>query len=255
MQRPAYAIGSVDKALALIKLVAERETVRVTDAAAALGVARSTASRLLDMLAFHGFVAQDERTRAFVAGATLRALGGHNDADDGLRAIARPHIEDVVARLEETVLLTRIDGGAIRVIDSIECRRSLRVTSRTGAIMPTHATAAGKAILATMTRDAIEAHLPSERLASKTPRSLTSRTILMRQLADVRRRGYAVTIGENEPDVRAVAVAIVDADGATRASISLCAPASRLSWRDIPPVASQLHDAARRIGALLGAAP
>ena len=73
--QPAYPIGSVDKALRLLVLVTEKPGgVRIGDAAGALGVAPSTAHRLLQMLALHGFARQDSDTKAYHPGEALARL-------------------------------------------------------------------------------------------------------------------------------------------------------------------------------------
>ena len=68
---PAYPIRSVDNALRLIRLFNERDTLRLTDACGYLGVAHSTAHRLLAMLVHHGFVQQDPQSRTYRPGPTL----------------------------------------------------------------------------------------------------------------------------------------------------------------------------------------
>src|SRR5215475_12021196 len=74
-ERPAYPIASVDKALRLLMLFREQTTVRLSEASAHLGVAHSTAHRLLAMLAYHGFVRQERDTKAYVAGPALIEVG------------------------------------------------------------------------------------------------------------------------------------------------------------------------------------
>src|SRR5215218_8429335 len=85
-----YPIASVDNALRLVLLFGESSAVRVADAAAHLGVARSTAHRLIRMLAFHGFVRQDPSSRAYVAGRALIDVGLSVVSRMDLRAVARP---------------------------------------------------------------------------------------------------------------------------------------------------------------------
>ncbi|MDP9260691.1 MAG: helix-turn-helix domain-containing protein, partial [Actinomycetota bacterium] len=89
-RRPVYPIASVGNALTLLTLLGERERVRVADAAAELGTARSTAHRLLAMLEYHGFAQQDPATRAYVSGPALieAGLGALGNLD--IRAFARP---------------------------------------------------------------------------------------------------------------------------------------------------------------------
>ena len=72
---PAYPIESVDNALQLLLLFREQSTLRVADASRTLGVAPSTAHRLISMLQYHGFVQQDPRSKAYRAGTALAQIG------------------------------------------------------------------------------------------------------------------------------------------------------------------------------------
>src|SRR5262249_48040347 len=102
---PQYPIESVDNALRLILLFRDRRSVRVSDAAKELGVAPSTAHRLLAMLVHHGFVAQDSETRMYTPGSSLIDLGvAMLDLSD-LRTTAWPYMAELAAKVDETVSL------------------------------------------------------------------------------------------------------------------------------------------------------
>ena len=80
--KPIYPIGSVDSAMRLLLMIGERDRVRIAEAAKELGVARSTAHRLMQMLLYHGFVRQDPESKAYVAGPQAdraRAATGAQD--------------------------------------------------------------------------------------------------------------------------------------------------------------------------------
>ena len=93
---------------------------------------------------------------------------------------------------------------------------------------------------------------PSERLPAVTTRTIRSRRTLLSELAKIRKRGYAVNLGESEQDVAAVACAICDRGGAAQGAITIAAPDMRLSTRDIPRVAKILREATAKLGASLG---
>src|SRR5262245_10249896 len=91
--RPAYPIESVDNALRLLLVIEREGRTRVSDAAEVLGVAVSTAHRLLAMLEHHGFARQDPATRAYLPGPALVRIGLSAVRDLELRAIAHPYLE------------------------------------------------------------------------------------------------------------------------------------------------------------------
>src|SRR5947209_8848476 len=90
--RPAYPIASVDRALRLLLLVSHRSRVRLSEASEALGVAPSTAHRLLAMLVYHDLVRQEDRY-AYVPGPALAAIVRATVSEADLRVLARPAIE------------------------------------------------------------------------------------------------------------------------------------------------------------------
>src|SRR5215471_1817551 len=94
--RPAYPIASVDRALRLMLLVAERSCVSLSEASEALGVAPSTAHRLLAMLVFHDLVRQEDRF-AYVPGPAMAAMARAVVQEVDLRELARPVLEELAA--------------------------------------------------------------------------------------------------------------------------------------------------------------
>jgi len=124
---PPYAIESVDNALRLLLLVRRDGGIRVSAAADELGVARSTAHRLLAMLKYREFVVQDS-DRRYVPGSALRSMGSES-LERALPQIARPHMIALSKAVGETVnLMTRLDTQ-VRFVESIEGSEVLRVGS------------------------------------------------------------------------------------------------------------------------------
>ena len=117
---PQYAIASVDKALQLVLLLRDRrdEWFRVSEIADELGVARSTAHRLLAMLVYRGFARQDSE-KLYGAGAVLIDARLEHGALD-LRSVARPHLEQLSSRYDETVHLVTLEGASAVFLDSVE---------------------------------------------------------------------------------------------------------------------------------------
>ena len=136
---PPYAIESVDKALRLLLLMRNRREIRVTDVSSELGVARSTAHRLLTTLAHHGFTVQDWVSKSYRPGRVLVEIGLAAVGELDVRRKARHHMEKLAGELRETANLVVLEGGNVRIVDGVESDQALRVTSRTGALVPAHA--------------------------------------------------------------------------------------------------------------------
>jgi IclR family transcriptional regulator, acetate operon repressor len=184
---------SVDNALWLLQLVGERQALRVAEAADLLGVARSTAHRLLTALRRRGFVMQDRPNGAYRPGPALYEIG--------LAAVSRIDI----VRVARPVLVMR----------------------------PAHASAVGKAILAGLPDAELDRRYPGAELPpATTSAAVTSTAALRAELAEIRTRGYALNWEESSDGVCAVAVALRDTVGQPLAGLGVAAPSSRIGARD-----------------------
>src|SRR4051794_12188481 len=169
MQNPGERASSVDNALRLLQLIGERKVIRVAEAAETLGVARSTAHRLLGALRRRGFVLQDKPNGAYRPGPVLNEIGLAAIGRIDIRLVARPVLEELSEQSQETVSLSLLEGGNVRFVDGVESPRSVRVGNRTGLVLPAHCTAAGKAILAALPRIELVRRYQDRELTARTP--------------------------------------------------------------------------------------
>ena len=226
---PMYPIESVDNALQLLLLFREQSSLRVADASRTLGVAPSTAHRLISMLQYHGFVTQDPRTKAYRAGAALAEIGLAVVRAMDVRAIARPVMEQLSSDLSETVHLATLDRNDVLFLDSVESQLIVRVGSRVGVRLPAHLTALGKVLLAPLPDERLAELYPEEQLPGGTRAAEVKRRAFLKSLKQVARDGYAISVGEIESDVAAIAAPIMAPTGHVAAAMSVAAPASRFS--------------------------
>src|SRR3954454_3414974 len=154
------ATTSVDNALWLLQMVGERQALRVAEAADLLGVARSTAHRLLSALRRRGFVMQDRPNGAYRPGPALHAVGLTAISRIDIRRIARPILEELQEETTETASLAVLEGTNIRFVDAVESPRAVRVGNRTGLVRLAHTSAVGKAILAELPDNELRRRYP-----------------------------------------------------------------------------------------------
>jgi DNA-binding IclR family transcriptional regulator len=247
---PQYPVESVDNALRVLLLLGERPKLRLTDVSQYLGVASSTAHRLLAMLQFRGFVRQDSATRSYVPGPALDNLAFGVLRRLDVRTRARPVLERLNAELQETVHLGRLEGGDVHFIDSIESTRALRVGNRLGRSMPAHCTSTGKALLATLPEDELFRLYPDEQLVRLTAHSVGTRTRLLEVLDQIRAQGFASSEEESEEGVSSMAVAL-HSTRAPRLAVNASVPASRMSTDIRQAILGRLTAAAEEIDHLL----
>jgi DNA-binding IclR family transcriptional regulator len=252
--RNSEGSSSVDNALLLLQLVGERKVIRVADAAEALGTARSTAHRLLTALRRHGFVAQDRPNGVYRPGPVLTEIGLAAIGGIDIRRIARPVLEDLRERTQETISLSLLEGRDVRFVDCVESPRAVRVGSRTGVVLPANCTAGGKSLLAAMPPADLERRYAGHGLAARTPSSVSDWEALMAELAEIRRTGYALNLEEGESGICAVGAAMRDLTGAPIAAIAAVVPAGRMpdaeAGRTLAPLVTE---AARSVEELLRA--
>ncbi len=247
---PQYPIESVDNALKVLLLLGEEPKLRLTDVSRYLGVASSTAHRLLAMLQYRGFVRQDATTRSYVPGPTLDGLAFGVLRRLDVRTRARPVLERLNGDLEETVHLGRLEGSNVHFIDSVESARALRVGGRLGKSMPAHCTSTGKALLSELPDEEVLRLYPEEQLVRLTAHSIGTRTALLADLARIRERGYSQSIEEAEEGVSSVAVALRSTQS-PRLAINVSAPLSRMTDVTQDAVIARLAEAAEELDHLL----
>jgi IclR family transcriptional regulator, acetate operon repressor len=230
---PRYPIESVDNALQLLLLVAEQPRVRLTEVSQHLGVASSTAHRLLAMLQYRGYVQQDP-TRAYEAGPVLRRLGVAALRQQDLSGVARPVLE-------------RLHDKHVVYFDQV---RNVKVAPLPPGSIPAHCTSLGKMILSQLEPDELRALYPQERLDQFTARSISSRRALEAELTLARARGFAVSDEELLLGVTSVAVALPGLGG-VRYGMSAALPARRMTPHARGGAVRALTGAAAELSALV----
>ncbi|MEO3875669.1 IclR family transcriptional regulator [Nonomuraea sp. B12E4] len=246
--QPTYPLKAVENALVTLKFLQERGDVRVADVAEHLGVARSTAHRVLAMLVFHDFAIQDAR-RVYRPGPALSPLRETGLAPPDLVTTAHPHLRELNVEVGETVHLMVLQGNGVRFVDGVEGPQALHVGSRIGMLLPAHATSGGKALLAELREEELRALYP--RGMSRGAAAIDDLAALRRELEGVRRRGYAVNSEESERGVRAVGACIRDGAGRAVAAAAVAVPSVRCPKRRLAELAVPLVAAVTRIGAAL----
>ncbi|WP_063793790.1 IclR family transcriptional regulator [Streptomyces hirsutus] len=235
-------VESVHRALVLLKLMAEEGSLGVTEAATALEVNPSTAQRLLATLVGDGFAVQGTGKRYAPGPEFLRP--GALQRLPSVRERLRPHLERLFERVGETVHVATLVGTEIHHLDGIEAAsHALRFGLRTGVTLPAHETSAGKALLADLPADDVDARY---HIALSGPRGRELRVDLgnlHEELERTRRRGIGTNFEESESGVAAFAVSIGLIDG-ERAALSIAMPIARCSRSDAAAFAAHLFTTA-----------
>lgn len=250
--QPQYPIESVDNALKLLLLLGEQPQIRLSEATRYLGVASSTAHRLLAMLTYRGFVRQDPVSKAYLPGPSLTGVAFAIFSRLDIQGVATPVMRGLSDQLRETIHVGMLDGANVRFVAAVEGPAAVRVASRLGRTMPAHCTSTGKVMLAELSQPELHQLLPDEQLERITARSIGSRVELEAELARIRERGYAINREESEDGVASVAVPIPTRAPGRRLALNAAAPQHRLDDTQYSSVVGALIKAAKEIGDQLG---
>jgi DNA-binding IclR family transcriptional regulator len=250
-ESPAYPIRSVDNTLQILLMLQEQPTLRVSDVATRLGVARSTAHRLLAALVHRGFVARHPETRHYHPGAVLWELGLTAVASLERGHLADRHLRWLSQETGETCHLMTLEGTDSRFVAGSVGELRGHVASSVGIRLPAHTTSGGKYLLAHLRPNTL-ATLYSARPAALTERSIVALPSLGAELAAIRRRRFATAFNESQDGVVALAVGVWGPSDQPVAAMALAAPAARLKRDGIPELLRPLRTAASRLTEELG---
>ncbi|HKS47500.1 MAG TPA: IclR family transcriptional regulator [Amycolatopsis sp.] len=237
-----------DNVLRVLVLLSERGKLRVVDVAEELGVARSTAHRLLTSLRGRNFVIQDAQ-HVYHAGPVFTKLGLSPTRTTELVTTVHPLLEEARARTSETCHLAVLEGYGVRFLDCAESMRPLRVGSKVGMLLPAHNNSAGRALLAELPPPAFAA-LYSRGVPGVPGSARESRAALRRELTGVRRRGYATNFDESEQGITAIGVPLRDRTGRAFAALAIVSPSIRSPRAKVTEYARTLLDIAERVPSL-----
>ena len=239
--------SSVAKAFRILDaLAASPREMTAKEVAQTIGSNLPTTHRFLVSLEEVGAVARTQLGR-FQLGLTLSKLGNRVEDNKLLIDAVQPQLDALAAEFREVVhCAVRTGTGAITIAQAAP-ERSLLAGYPVGHIQPLHCSAAGKMLLASLEGGLMERFLGALKLTSYTKATITDRAVLARELAEIRRVGYAVDDQEYEEGLRSVAVPIRNARGRTVAVIDLSAPSHRLDDARLTEVHSALAARAERV--------
>ncbi len=213
---------------------ADHRNMSLSDVAAAAGLARPTARRLLLTLEELGYVRATDGT--FELTPKVMNLGMAYVSALGLWDIARPHLESLVARTGESSSMAQLDGSDIVYVARVSVPKLIALRVEIGTHFPAVQTSQGKVLLAALPTDQLSAVLSQPSRSGLPPYIGRSPDQLRDELSEVRARGWALADEELAPGVRSVAVPVRDGTGAVRAAMNVTVHAAETTTQRL------LHD-------------
>jgi DNA-binding IclR family transcriptional regulator len=221
------SVQSVDRAISILEILADRGEMGVSEVAAELGVHKSTASRLMSSLLTHGLVEQISDRGRYRLGLGLVRLAGSVTSSLDVVSGSREVTKALASQVGETVNIAVLDNKQVLYVDQVMGPSMVSMRSWLGQSVPTHCTASGKVLTAWLDKPARISSRPDswKKLA---PNTITSVEALELELEQVRQNGFAVAYQEMETDFVAVAAPIRNEHDEVTAALVISGPASRL---------------------------
>src|SRR3954447_959193 len=235
----------------LEELARRRKPMGVSELAAAAGMSKSGAHRLLQALVQENYACQTTN-REYALSIKLWELGSAALLGFDLRRKAEVVMEGLMRSTGETVHLSVLDRHEVVYVHKVECETPVRFYTQIGGRAAAHCVATGKAMVAFKSPGWIEDALTV--LDPATPNTITSARDFLEELKTVRTQGHACNCGEWRDDVNGLAAPIFDVTGAVIAAIGISGAADKLTRTRMATLAQDVRLSARQLSSDLSAA-
>lgn len=243
--RPPQGAQAALRAIRLLKLFTdERPEMSLAELSKASGLNKTTTHRLLRALQSESLIERNPSSSQYSLGAGLMALGVQALASSDLRRRVRPVLRSLANETGETSTLEVPVEDSMLVLDEVAGRHVLGTVANVGTLWPMHATSTGKALMA-FEEDGL--NRLGDKLWALTAKTVINREAFEPQMAEIRKRGYAVTVDELEDGFTAVGTVIRGSMGEVQGTLAIGGPTQRLNSRRCAQLGASLCQAAARL--------
>ena len=241
-------VQSVERAMLLLERLGEQEDgLRLTEIAERASLSPSTTHRLLTTLQKRRFVEFDRVHGLWHVGRQCFTVGSTFVRRRNFVAVAMPFLRELRDKTRETANIGIIEDGALVTLAQVESREIMRATARVGGRSPIHATAMGKAILATYPPASVEGVIGRINWLKLTDKTIRNETELRICLAQNAADGYAVDDEEFVLGLRCVAAPVIDRQGEAFFAVSISGLAGRVTRERIETIGPMVRATAHAI--------
>jgi len=242
----AAPVASLSLGLQIIDLLIAHDRLTISSIAEQLGVQRSRVHRSLLTLIQEGYALPATQHKGYVAGPRILMLTGTSAMGAHSRFQQRPILQDIVEATGEAVHSSVLLGRELLVVDGRRSQHRKDIGLRVGMIAPAHAMAGGKLLLSYLSTQQLMALYPDEHLPRRAPQTLSQRSVLLRELEQIRRQGYSQTIQESENGVNSVGMLLSGSSWHTRSAVVVSVPIERGSPQRLQAIRHELAQILQR---------
>lgn len=226
--RSAEFVQSLERGLSVIKTFSQdAPSLTLSEIAEGTGLTRAAARRFLITLRDLGYVESDGRL--FSLRPRVLELGYSYLSSLPVWEVARPYLEELSGKVQETTSASVLDGADIVFVTRVETKRIMSMTLGVGSRLPAWATAMGRVLLADLPPDRLDDYFGNVALAPLNERTITDEKKLRRIIADAGSNGWTLVDQEVEEGVRSLAVPLRSPEGRAEAAVTVCSHAFRVS--------------------------
>jgi DNA-binding IclR family transcriptional regulator len=247
-----YMVPAVDRAARILLMLSTmQQGMTLAEIVAATGWHKSSIHKILLTLGHHGFLDRSETTKRYTPGIALARCGQFALKNLHINELAKSLLKELADVSGETANLAILRGSKMVIVDGVESPGELRVSPPIGTMDSVTTKSNGKAVLAWLPDETIDKFIKMEGLPSKTNNSITKAKIYRKELAAVRKQGYAIDIEEFQEGVNAVSAPVFSAEGQVLGTLSIIGPAFRMTREKLQLYGRRCADAAARLSPLI----
>jgi IclR family pca regulon transcriptional regulator len=250
--RPGDAfVQSFARGLSVIRSFnASRPAQTLSEVAAASGLTRAGARRILLTLQALGYVEADGRY--FTLTAKILDLGFAYLTSMPFWNLAEPVMEELVGQVHESCSAAVLNGTEIVYVLRVPTHKIITINLSIGSRLPAFCTSLGRVLLASLDDDKLDALLDASPLEARTPRTIIDKTALKAALAVVRKQGWAIVDQELEEGLISMSAPIRDRQGRVIAALNISGNAQRKNAKHmVKAFLDPLLDAAQRVSEMV----
>jgi DNA-binding IclR family transcriptional regulator len=242
--------GTVGKAMDVLDQVAAfGRPVRFNALLAASPFPKATLYRFLQTLTSQRLLEYDPESQTYSVGVRLVRLAHAAWNQSSLAPIARPHLDDLSARIGLTVHLAQLDNGQVLYVDKRNASQPVEMFSEAGKVGPAYCTGVGKAMLAYLPELERKRVLTQQSYHRFTPHTYPDAAALDAELNNIATRGHAYDREEHEPGIICIAVPVLSSRGRVLGGLSITGATKDLDFALLETLTPALHATANAIAA------
>jgi len=236
---------ALENGIAVLEFISSKRACTVTEIADALGIHKSTVSRIIQTFMQKDMVELNRSSRMYSVGPAILQMSNRYYKARNIMGQIKSVMETICRQVEESVHLCALSNDAAVVVEQVESASRLVVNAKIGNREPLHASSVGKCLLAFVGEDERNVMLSQIDYERFTDKTICDKRSLLAELENIRAKGYSVDDNELSTDIRCVAVPIFDGRGRCIYSLGVSGANSHMNQEKLALIIEKMTAAVR----------